>query len=1125
MTSKRRSRSVRATEAGLKKLNNAKDANRDRTGQKLTFERIAEKAGIDPKTVKNFFYGGGVDRSSALAIVETALGLKITDIVDPEVWNTSSSEVSQAKLKSEPTRSDGLGDVGASLVGHNNLPFSGVVKFVGRSQQLSELQNLLQQNNRVAITGMGGVGKTELAVQYAYQHTDTYKGGICWLDSKRGNIGVQIVEFALTHFHAFMLPQGLSPLAQVQFCWQRWALGQALVIIDDVAGYKDIQHYLPSDSRFKVLLTTRERLSKPIERLDLEVLRSTEAVALLKVLVGRARLRQEPWFTRRLCNWMGLLPLGLELVGHYLAQDEGLTLAELMRRLERKRLKHSALQNPEQTMTAQLGVSDAFELSWERLDEPAQQMGCFLSLYAPVPIDLSFRVPQVSEIPDGEYKEVVEEILETQGVTLQETLEALEEMLEDQNEARKKLVRLNLLQSCGEGKHQLHQLIREFLREKLETLPQAEDLKKFFVTLVAEVARYSPNSTNRVEVANLTPTIPHLEEAVVNLSQYFTNSEIGYTFTALITFYESQGFYKYAEHWCRKFLPAVVKRFPEQLFIQGIIQARLGKLARLQGHYDEAQKLLEESCKILENDPHSLAYAKHELGALFICQDQLHEAENILKQCIELYQESEDFSKLEKTTSMKFSSQLRANVLDPERLLLRNIVSGEIFKSKNSDELIQALNMLGIIYQQQGRYLDAESVLVKSLEIAKQLMEHSDVRIASYKNNLAHFYKEQGRIKEAQALFIESWKIFESILGETHPGLSPVFRNLGNLYSMQGSNKKAEEFFKRALTVQAKNLGKHHPEYASILNDLGLLYLEEERDGEAEPLLLDSLKIIKTLIGTKNLDYACTLNNLGLVRFHQKQIEEARKMYHESLAIKKEILGDEHPDVASSFHNLADSYFSQGQLKKAEELWRKAEKIAAKKFPENHPDRVLYSEALQGIAFIKKLPANLRKELYSFGESIDSRKANRNYQRFVQNAIQNKPRVKKLFCMVLEGEEAENLLNNPNFFAHLVPVAQRIFLLYDRQIKQQAVQGYSKQGKGIVLIEVQDSYDLLKIGYLPQHDCRQASQNAPSEMWNGVLHFLDLYNPKHYFIVLIIDPLENPGSNSCHSYMQPIDGC
>ena len=99
MTSKRRSRSVRATEAGQKNLNNAKDANRDHDGQKLTFERIAEKAGIDPKTVKSFFYGRGVDRGSALAIVETALGLKITDIVDPEVWNASSSEVSRAEPK------------------------------------------------------------------------------------------------------------------------------------------------------------------------------------------------------------------------------------------------------------------------------------------------------------------------------------------------------------------------------------------------------------------------------------------------------------------------------------------------------------------------------------------------------------------------------------------------------------------------------------------------------------------------------------------------------------------------------------------------------------------------------------------------------------------------------------------------------------------------------------------------------------------------------------------------------------------------------------------------------------------------------------------------------------------
>ncbi len=105
---------------------------------------------------------------------------------------------------------------------------------------------------------------------------------------------------------------------------------------------------------------------------------------------------------------------------------------------------------------------------------------------------------------------------------------------------------------------------------------------------------------------------------------------------------------------------------------------------------------------------------------------------------------------------------------------------------------------------------------------------------------------------------------------------------------------------------------------------------------------------------------------------------------------------------------------------------------------------------------------------------------------------------------------------------NLVPVAQKILSQLSEYIKKQAVNGYQQLGKGIVLIKVQKSYDKLNMTYVTQNNCIKASQNAPSEMWDSILMFLEMYNPKNYFIVLIVDPLENPGSNTCHHYMMPL---
>jgi predicted ATPase len=76
-----------------------------------------------------------------------------------------------------------------------------VVEFVGREEELQNLHQLLQDNKQVAIAaiaGMGGVGKTELALQYAIQHRETYNGGLCWLLAKIEDVGIQVVQFART---------------------------------------------------------------------------------------------------------------------------------------------------------------------------------------------------------------------------------------------------------------------------------------------------------------------------------------------------------------------------------------------------------------------------------------------------------------------------------------------------------------------------------------------------------------------------------------------------------------------------------------------------------------------------------------------------------------------------------------------------------------------------------------------------------------------------------------------------------------------------------------------------------------------------------------------------------------
>jgi len=286
---------------------------------------------------------------------------------------------------------------------------------------------------------MGGVGKTELALQYAWQHIHgrgvpperLYTGGVCWLQARDLDLGTQIVAFARAHLQLHP-PEDLELSLQVAYCWRHWLPGEVLVVLDDVTDYQDVKPHLPPvEPRFKVLMTTRVRLGPPIERLDLDVLTLEAALALLKSLIGDKRVEAELDVAEQLCQWLGNLPLGLELVGRYLAIEEDLSLAEIQEQLAQSRLEDEALVETQPEMTARLGVAAAFELSWKRLDENAQVLGYLLSLFALAPIPWS----------------LVESMIK-------------DEFLQDLKKARRILVQFNLIKRTEKETYQLHQLIR-----------------------------------------------------------------------------------------------------------------------------------------------------------------------------------------------------------------------------------------------------------------------------------------------------------------------------------------------------------------------------------------------------------------------------------------------------------------------------------------------------------------------------------------------------------------------------------------------------------------------------------------------------------------------------------------
>jgi hypothetical protein len=112
---------------------------------------------------------------------------------------------------------------------------------------------------------MGGVGKTELAVKYAREHINDYPGGVCWFNLRSSNIATEIISFAKNNLQLEVPQKDFQEqpltLQQVEWCWVNWQPpdGVVLIVFDDVTDLENFGEYLPTNNRFRVLITTRLR--------------------------------------------------------------------------------------------------------------------------------------------------------------------------------------------------------------------------------------------------------------------------------------------------------------------------------------------------------------------------------------------------------------------------------------------------------------------------------------------------------------------------------------------------------------------------------------------------------------------------------------------------------------------------------------------------------------------------------------------------------------------------------------------------------------------------------------------------------------------------------------------------
>ncbi|MFI8948225.1 BTAD domain-containing putative transcriptional regulator [Streptomyces sp. NPDC053750] len=352
-----------------------------------------------------------------------------------------------------------------------------VPDFTGRASFVRELSDVLSSacddgtgnGGRVmavsALAGIGGVGKTTLAVHVAHQARAAFPDGQLYVDLQ--GAGARPAE-PETVLGSFLRALGTADSAIPDSLEERAALYRSvldgrrvLVLLDNARDAAQVRPLLPGTDGCAALVTARVRMVDlaGAQLVDLDVMSPDEALALFTKIVGEERVASEREAALDVVGACGFLPLAIRIAASRLAARRTWTVSVLAAKLADERRRLDELQ------AGDLAVKATFELGYGQL-EPAQAR--------------AFRLLGLADGPD---------------ISLAAAAAVLDLPAEDTEDLLESLVDTSLLESAAPGRYRFHDLVRLYARacaERDEHPPTERDaalsrLLDFYLATAAEV--------------------------------------------------------------------------------------------------------------------------------------------------------------------------------------------------------------------------------------------------------------------------------------------------------------------------------------------------------------------------------------------------------------------------------------------------------------------------------------------------------------------------------------------------------------------------------------------------------------------------------------------------------------
>ncbi|KAJ5810431.1 uncharacterized protein N7503_002649 [Penicillium pulvis] len=265
----------------------------------------------------------------------------------------------------------------------------------------------------------------------------------------------------------------------------------------------------------------------------------------------------------------------------------------------------------------------------------------------------------------------------------------------------------------------------------------------------------------------------------------------------------------------------------------------------------------------------------------------------------------------------------------------------EISKTKLSadhPDTLTSMANLAVTYWNQGRWDEAEHLQVQVMEMSKTKLGADHPNTLKSMANLAVTYWNQGRWEEAEHLQVQVIEMSKTKLGADHPNTLKSMANLAVTYSHKGQWEEAEQLDVQVMEARKAKLSADHPDTLTSMANLASRYWNQGRWGEAEQLDIQVMEISKTKLGADHPNTLTSMANLAVTYRNQGRWDEAEHLQVQVMEISKTKLGADHPNTLTSMANLAVTYRNQGRWDEAEHLQVQVMEMSKTKLGADHPN-------------------------------------------------------------------------------------------------------------------------------------------------------------------------------------------